>query len=204
MKKIAIVLIIIILVVVVWFAIQTKPDALVPVANVTEVNSATSSADPKVSEVTTNNIVSNKEVDNASVKIAFKGFGPGKVHSGSFSKIDSKLSFSGNDLKGEVTVDMNSLTTDTEAVTKHLKTDAFFDVAKYPTATFKLTPSKDGKISGVMTIHGVSKNVSFDAIIEQTYPERYVAKFNIDMKEFGIDQKFANEVVEVTVTVLVK
>jgi polyisoprenoid-binding protein YceI len=45
----------------------------------------------------------------------------------------------------------------------HLKTDAFFDVTKFPTATFASTSvAKDGsnlKVSGNLTLHGVTKPV---------------------------------------------
>jgi polyisoprenoid-binding protein YceI len=58
-----------------------------------------------------------------------------------------------------------------------------------------------GKATGKLTAHGVTKDVSFP--ITKTDTE-YKATFNIDMKAFGIVQAFANEVVEVTVTVPLK
>ena len=195
MKSIFIILGVVIVVAGVWYTIATKPDKSIQNAKVTD-----NVEEKKVVESDNKPVIS-KEVDNANVKIAFKGFGPGKVHNGSFSKIDSKLSFNGADLQGEVTVDMSSLVTDTEQVTAHLKTNAFFDVAKYPTATIKINSLQDGTLSGFMTIHGISKNVSFDVVSSAT---ELSAKFNIDMKEFGINQTFANEVVEVDVTVPVK
>ena len=49
----------------------------------------------------------------------------------------------------------------------HLKSEDFFDVAKYPTAKFKITAvsKKDGKlsISGDLTIKDVTKNITFFA-----------------------------------------
>jgi len=197
----------------IWFSIQTKPDESVPTATVNNVttNTNTPSVEVKESTTTTDSV---KSIDNANVKIAFKGFGPGKFHNGSFEKIDSKLKL--NDLsgmEGTVTVDMNSLTTDTEAVTKHLKTADFFDAVKYPTATFKVTKlegadAQGGNASGVFTIKGKSKEVTFPFTLIKSNNansiDGYTAKFNINMKEFGIDQKFANEIVELTVTVPLK
>jgi len=51
---------------------------------------------------------------------------------------------------------------------KHLKSDAFFDVAKYPTITFKSTKiekNADGslKITGDLTIRGVTKTAVLTA-----------------------------------------
>ena len=203
MKSVLIVLVILVIGGIVWYSIQTKPDASVPAATVSDVSNATEEKNVVADENVNKPVAQTKEIDNANVKITFKGFGPGKVHDGSFSKIDSKLSFDASgSLKGEVVVDMSSLSTDNEGkLTPHLKSADFFDIAKYPTASFKITSLKDGKLSGVMTAHGVSKNVSFDVVSSD---KELSSKFNIDMKEFGINQKFANEVIELTVTVPLK
>jgi len=213
MKSILIVLVIVVIGGGIWYSIQTKPDASVPTATVNDVNTTTDEKKMVADEsINKSDVMAKNEVDNANVKIAFTGFGPGKKHVGSFSKIDSKLSIS-ESLSGEITVDMNSLTTDTEAVTKHLKTDAFFDTAKYPTAKFKITNMEGidaigGTVSGIFTIKGKSKEVSFPYTFIKSNNAGsvtgYSATFNINMKEFGIDQKFANEVVELTVTVPLK
>lgn len=217
MKSILIVLGIIVIGGVVWYGIQTKPDASVPQAVVTDVDVNSTNVDEKkmVADESINIPVvpKSKEIDNVNVKIAFTGFGPGKKHVGSFSKIDSKLTLIEDKIGGEIVVDMNSLTTDTEDVTKHLKTDAFFDVAKYPTATFKVlsfegVDAQGGNASGVFTIKGKSRQVSFPFTLTKSSNGNtvtgYSAKFNINMKEFGIDQKFANEVIELAITVPLK
>ena len=51
---------------------------------------------------------------------------------------------------------------------KHLRSDDFLDVAKFPNATFVSTsvePAGDGKatITGDLTLHGVTKEVKIDA-----------------------------------------
>lgn len=187
-----------------WNAIQTKPDVNVPQAVVSDVNETapvttnpTTTPDPATPVVATN-----KTVDNANVKVSFKGFGPGKEHSGSFSGVNSNLSLNAqNELTGSISVNVASLTTDTDGVTKHLKTDAFFDVDKYPTATFKLSSVVNGKATGTFTIHGVTKTVTFPVTVSG---DAYSAKFNLNLKDFGIDQKFANEIIELSVNVPLK
>ena len=55
-------------------------------------------------------------------------------------------------------------------LTKHLKSDDFFSVEKFNTATFKITEAKtsNGKeytISGTLTIKGISQPISFPASV---------------------------------------
>jgi polyisoprenoid-binding protein YceI len=214
MKTILIIMGVAIIGVGVWYVTRPKPDASVPTAVVSDVSTTTAKPDTKPAENTTQ-AVGAKQVDNANVKIAFKGFGPDKVHNGSFDKITSKLALNATgDLSGEVVVDMSSLTTDnSEKLTPHLKSADFFDVVKYPTATFKLNnvtgaDAQGGIAYGTFTIKGVSKDVTFPFNVTKSSDGNsiggYKATFNINMKGFGIDQKFANEVVEVTVTVPLK
>jgi polyisoprenoid-binding protein YceI len=198
----------------VWKLIQTKPDANIPQATVSDTtNTPTGESGTDTS---------GKQIDNSNVKIAFIGFGPGKKHLGSFSDVRSNLSFNVNgDLKGDVVVGMESLATDTKDVTAHLKTGDFFDVAKYPNATFTVKGVNSHKgvcagmsaedqavstclvknMTGIFTIHGVTKDVTFP--ITET-EDSMNANFTINMKEFGIDQTFANETIELQVTAPLK
>jgi polyisoprenoid-binding protein YceI len=77
----------------------------------------------------------------------------------------SKPDFS--DAKVDVTIDVNTIDTREPNRDKHLKSPDFFDVAKFPTLTFKSTKVvKAGdkvKISGDLTLHGVTKPVTFEA-----------------------------------------
>ncbi len=67
--------------------------------------------------------------------------------------------------KVDVTIDMNDLATGLAELDKHLKSPLFFDVAKYPIATFVsnkivLTGKDSANVQGVLTFHGVSKSVT--------------------------------------------
>lgn len=64
----------------------------------------------------------------------------------------------------EATVDIGSVATNNEKRDSHLKSPDFFDVAKFPSATFKSTSwKKTGDntfdVAGDLTIHGVTKPV---------------------------------------------
>ena len=69
---------------------------------------------------------------------------------------------------GEATIDINSINTGQADRDGHLKSAEFFDVATYPTMAFTTTGiTKDGEgeytLAGNLTLHGVTKPVSFKA-----------------------------------------
>ncbi len=64
----------------------------------------------------------------------------------------------------DITLDMATLTTALPAFDSLLKGDGYFDVAKFPVATFKstkveLTGDKTANVTGDLTIHGVTQSV---------------------------------------------
>lgn len=65
------------------------------------------------------------------------------------------------------TADVNSINTDVEYRDNDLKSASYFDAAKYPEITFKSTSfkkvsGKKYKLTGDLTIHGVTKTVTLD------------------------------------------
>jgi polyisoprenoid-binding protein YceI len=65
----------------------------------------------------------------------------------------------------QVSIDVTQISTQNEKRDGHLKSPDFFDVAKFPTATFKSTKvEKAGKdklkVSGDLTMHGITKPVT--------------------------------------------
>ncbi len=98
-----------------------------------------------------------------------------------------------------VTIDATTLDTREPDRDKHLKSEAFFDVAKYPTITFQSTRierNNDGslKITGDLTIRGVTKS----AILTASVPKPAIkdpwglqrtaasASTRINRQEFGV------------------
>ena len=92
---------------------------------------------------------------------------------GNFKTFDAKLTAAKPDLSDavfEVTADINSINTDNERRDGHLKTPDFFDAAKFPTLTFKSTSfkkveGKKYKLAGDLTMHGVTKPVTLDVVM---------------------------------------
>ncbi|QSQ23668.1 polyisoprenoid-binding protein [Pyxidicoccus parkwayensis] len=67
----------------------------------------------------------------------------------------------------EATIDVNGINTGNGKRDEHLKSPDFFNVAQYPTITFKSTKvAKAGagklKVTGDLTMHGVTKSVVLD------------------------------------------
>jgi len=103
------------------------------------------------------------------------------------------------DAVAEMTAQVSSVNTDNQKRDEHLVSADFFDAAKYPTINFKSTSFKKAKlpnayvISGNLTMHGVTKPVSFAAVIKtgtNPYSKKETAGFKvtgkINRKDFGI------------------
>jgi polyisoprenoid-binding protein YceI len=130
-------------------------------------------------------------------QIEFVGSKVTGKHDGAFQKFSGEIHYTGDVTTSHVTITMetDSLTTDTPDLTKHLKTADFFDVAKYPQAKFESTAIKAGgdkgashTVTGNLTLHGVTKSVTFPATIAVAPDAATVdSTFAINRKEFGIN-----------------
>ncbi|OGX28147.1 MAG: hypothetical protein A3D10_07620 [Omnitrophica WOR_2 bacterium RIFCSPHIGHO2_02_FULL_48_11] len=84
---------------------------------------------------------------------------------GSFTKFDGAIQLNdGNDAVTAVngTVDMTTIDTRHKDRDNDLRSARFFDVEKFPTMTFKSTKIEKNKITGDLTLHGVTKKVTLD------------------------------------------
>ncbi len=122
---------------------------------------------------------------------------------GKFNKVTGTLTL--DEAKPEaskvsVKFDMSGIISGVEKLDEHLKTDAFFDVAKYPTATFESTkvevtsPGKTARVTGNLTLHGVTKPVVLDVTLNKIgeYPMTkkkavgFDATATIKRSDFGV------------------
>ena len=83
-----------------------------------------------------------------------------------------------SDLNADFSIQVNSINTDDEKRDGHLKSPDFFDAEKYPTITFKSTSFKKAdektyKLVGQLTMHGVTKPVTFDVKYNGTAKDPY-------------------------------
>lgn len=124
---------------------------------------------------------------------------------GTFGTVSATLTSSKDDFSDavvELTADVNSINTGVEQRNTHLKSDAFFDAAKFGTLTFKSTSFKNvgGKnyqVTGDLTLHGVTKTVTLNAVLNgtvQNQQKKTVAGFkvtgSIKRTDFGIAPGF--------------
>lgn len=132
----------------------------------------------------------NSKVDFVASKVT-------RSHQGSFKKFTGKIDLvpdSIPDSRVSIEIETGSVETDEPELTKHLKTADFFDVAKYPKATFvstKIEPNSSGgsnySVTGNLDLHGVKKSVSFPATIQVTPDSATLdAEFAINRKLFEI------------------
>ncbi len=94
----------------------------------------------------------------------------------------------------EVLIDATSIWSDNDRLTGHLKSADFFEVETYPTAEFSSTSiekTADGySITGNLTMHGVTKSITFPAQISVTDSEVTAqAEFSIKRFDWGIEYK---------------
>ena len=124
---------------------------------------------------------------------------------GSFAKFTGKAQVEGSSLKSlSVEIDTASIGTEFEKLTNHLKSPDFFEVRKYPTAKFESTKIDASTVTGKLTLHGVTKDITFPATIEVTDSGlKLNAEFTLDRSEFGMtyDPKKVENKVMMTVVV---
>ncbi|MBI1389831.1 MAG: YceI family protein [bacterium] len=125
------------------------------------------------------------------------GFVGSKVtgsHNGGFKTFKGGFNVDGDDVstaEGSVVIDMKSVWTDTDRLTGHLQTADFFDVAAFPEAVFTVSSiqqsGEEFTVTGDLTLHGVTKTISFPAMIEKKAGSFYLrAEFAIKRFDFEI------------------
>ena len=118
-------------------------------------------------------------------------------HHGSFKKFSGTIDFAGQIEQSRVSINIETTTVEADdpGLTKHLQTPDFFDVARYPQATFDSTEIKAGgengashTVTGNLTLHGLTKAITFPATITAT-PEAITvdSTFSINRKDFDIN-----------------
>jgi polyisoprenoid-binding protein YceI len=122
-----------------------------------------------------------------------------------FGKVEGTLEFDqANPTKAvvDVKIALTSVNSNVPKLDEHLQKDEFFDSAKFPEATFKSTKVEKGasadklKVTGNLTLHGVTKPVVLDVTVNKVgeHPMRkapaagFDASTTIKRSEFGINK----------------
>ncbi|HET9869907.1 MAG TPA: YceI family protein [bacterium] len=119
---------------------------------------------------------------------------------GEFKDYDGSFSFDPKDPskdKIDVTIQADSISTDNEMRDHHLQSPDFFDVAKYPTITFKSRKVTAGtgdayQVVGDLTMHGVTKPVTLSVTYNGSDKMMgadvvgFTATTTLDRRDFGL------------------
>lgn len=130
-------------------------------------------------------------------KVEFVAAKVTRSHNGSFKQFSGTVDLLNSDPAQSVvsiSIDTSSVVTDEDQLTGHLKTPDFFDVAKYPKATFvstKIEPNAANgathTVTGNFDLHGVKKSISFPATIQVAPGNVSVtAEFAINRQDFKL------------------
>lgn len=135
----------------------------------------------------------NSQIEWTGSKVTGKHDGRFNTFSGTITIVDGAV------VKSRVTVDIDtaSLWTVPENLVHHLKTPDFFNVEQFPKATFASTSvaavagaadKRSFQVTGNLTLHGVTKSISFPATIDVS-PDTVTAEatFSINRKDFSIN-----------------
>ncbi|BBH53767.1 YceI family protein [Fluviispira sanaruensis] len=130
--------------------------------------------------------------DQKDSKVEFKIKNLGFMNvSGKFNIFKGNLKLSDNFLNSKIEgiVETSSIDTDSESRDKHLKSEDFFEVAKYPNMKFvgkNLTGEQmNFKVTGDLTIKGITKSVTFSGI-KSDDQDKFQISCIINRKEFNI------------------
>lgn len=133
----------------------------------------------------------------ANSSVLFVGSKVTGKHEGGFTAFTGTIDLvNGKAEESSVSVDIDTSTvfSDDPKLTEHLKSPDFFDVAKFPKATFKSTKIEAGAkapethtVTGDLELHGQTKSITFPATIVVSDDSVTVkAGFRINRKDFGI------------------
>ena len=142
--------------------------------------------------------------------------------------VKGNVTFNVNDvktLKGKITVSVASIKTGIDLRDEHMRSAGWLDAETYPEISFEIKKVSDVKsladnkltvkITGIYTMHGVTKDVTADATLtyldesEQTKMRAagdllgVQAKFNVKLSDYGVNNKVVGQKVSESVEVSV-
>jgi polyisoprenoid-binding protein YceI len=136
---------------------------------------------------------------------------------GAFTKVNGTVSYDPKDMSKtaiDATIDASSVDTRVSMRDDDLRSPNFFDVAKYPTITFKskqaeAVGSGKVKVTGDLTIHGVTKEVVLDvdgpsAVVQDPKGNSHMgasATTKVNRKDFGVNGGGGMVADEITITI---
>lgn len=173
-------------------------------------------------------------VDPSASSIHWVGSKVGGSHHGTIGIKSGSLAINGEEVaSGSFVIDMNAIIDEdlteakmNEMLVNHLKSEDFFDVAKYPESTFTITKvealvtpndSVNYTVSGNLKLKDVEKNISFGAKVtkEGELYKAVTVPFTIDRTQWNVKygsktlfanlkENIVNDNIELQITVVAK
>ncbi|MEM1354932.1 MAG: YceI family protein [Planctomycetota bacterium] len=144
----------------------------------------------------------------------------GSSHDGGFKTLAGSATMTDEALISmEATIQISSMWSDNDRLTKHLLNNDFFESETYPESRFVSTeireaaeaertgPAADAThwVTGNFTLKGVTKSIGFPATVEaDDTAYRFNAVFNIDRSQFGMDYGVADAAIRDEVVIRLK
>ncbi len=121
-------------------------------------------------------------------KVSFVGSKVTGSHDGGFKAFDGMIAVADGKIvaPSKVTIQMNSIWSDSDRLTGHLMSPDFFDVENIPTAEFAVTSMDGDEMTGNLTLHGVTKSITFKPEVMITDSE-VTMKAEFDIMRFDFD-----------------
>jgi len=169
-----------------------------PSANKTKATTSEPSTAANTTAVKPSGTVVSLPINPENSKIEFTGSKVTGSHEGGFKKFSGTIDLVGEKPESSsvnVDIETASIYANVDQLTQHLKTPDFFDVEKFPKATFtstKIEPNAAGgadsyNVTGDFDLHGVKKSITFPATIKVDPDDVEVkSEFSINRKDFGI------------------
>lgn len=132
-----------------------------------------------------------------------------KPRKGGFKAFSGVATIDGGSLKSiQVEIETESLYTEIDKLTNHLKSPDFFDVRQHPKATFETTAieAADGgkvNVTGKLTLLKETQEITFPATLTTDGGLKLDAEFTIDRTRFGMTYGEDNVEKDVTLTIRV-
>lgn len=134
-------------------------------------------------------------IDTTRSTIGWKAAKVTRAHDGGFKQFDGTVSVTGDNVTAlRLTMQTASIWADDERLTGHLKSDDFFKVEEFPTATFEadsFVPTDSAGathiVTGNLMLLGATRSVVFPATVTVSDSEvKATGDFIINRKDWGI------------------
>ena len=117
--------------------------------------------------------------------ISWRGTKPGGEHIGFLTLVQGELL---SDLSGSLVIDMTSITSDSEVLDEHLKSNDFLKVEEYPEAQFVINTIENGVLFGQLTLLDVTQEIQVPVQLMEVNESLVIeSSCDIDRTDFGIE-----------------